>query len=146
MARNEVATTVVVEPLMLGQPVAAARPVRRRTRASQALRKFHLWLGITFTINFLLLLLTGVMVQHRGLLGLEARTVSRRWLPAGYRPQDPDSEIRPDIVLTDLHSGRLFGPRGPLVVDGAAVAWILMMCSGYAVQLASRYRNGNSRQ
>ncbi len=131
---------------MLRHPLRAApvRTTRRRTRASQVLRKFHLWLGVTFTINFLLLLLTGVLVQHRELFGLETKTVSRRWLPAGYRHQDPDTEIRADIVLTDLHSGKLFGPRGPVIVDGAAAAWILMMCSGYAVQLVSRYRNGKT--
>ncbi len=38
---------------MLRQPlrVAPARVARRRTRASQVLRKFHLGLGIAFTIN-----------------------------------------------------------------------------------------------
>ena len=123
----------------LKPPAAAQAP---RCKLSQVLRKVHLWMGIVFTINFLILLLTGFLVQHRGWLALETKTVTRKWLPSGYRPGDPDEEIRADIVLTDLHSGKLFGPKGPLVVDAAAAAWLFMMSSGYGVQLLARYRNG----
>jgi uncharacterized iron-regulated membrane protein len=106
------------------------------------LRKFHWCLAIVFTLSFLLVVLTGFLVQHRDGLGLANRSVSRRWLPAGYRPDDPDSEIRADIVITDLHSGKIFGSNGGLIVDSAAIAWLLMMASGYGIQLVSRYRNG----
>ena len=116
----------------------------RRSRLSPGLRRLHFWVGALFTACFLLLIVTGLMVGHRDLLALEQKTVSRRWLPRGYRPQDPDSEIRADIVLTDLHSGKLFGPKGPLLVDGAAAAWLIMMISGYGIQIVSRYRNGKN--
>lgn len=99
---------------------------------------------MAFTASFLVILVTGLMVEHRQLFSLEERTISRRWLPAGYRPQDPETRIRGDIVVTDLHSGRVFGPKGPLLVDGAALAWLLMMLSGYSIQIASRYRNGKN--
>ena len=125
-------------------PVLKAVAPGRRRNASQWLRRVHFWMGVAFTANFLVILLTGLMVQHRSWFGLEAKTVGRRWLPTAYRMEDTDSEIRADIVVTDLHSGKLFGPKGPLVVDAAAAAWLLMMISGYGVQLVSRYRNGKT--
>lgn len=116
-----------------------------RVASGRLLRKLHLWTGILCTPAFVLLLATGLLVQHREAFGLERRTVSRKWLPAGYRPQDPDTEIRADIVLTDLHSGRIFGARGPLLVDSAAAGWLLMMASGYGIKLFCRCRNNNCR-
>lgn len=98
-------------------------------------------LGVVLGAFFFLLAATGLLVQHRERLRLPERSVSRRWLPAGYRPQDPDTEIRADIVLTDLHSGRIFGPKGPLVVDAVTTAWLLMIASGYILAFVRR-RNG----
>ena len=114
---------------------------RRTTKAAAALRRLHSWLGMLFTVFFLLLVVTGVLVQHRERFGLADKAVSRRWLPAGYRSNDPGPDVRADIVITDLHSGRLFGPHGPLAMDLAAAAWALMMASGYGIQWASRFRN-----
>ncbi len=104
------------------------------------LRRFHRWVAAAFTLNFLLLAGTGFLVQHREWFRLEDKSVRRRWLPTGYRPSDPDSEIRADIVVADLHSGRLFGRYGPVVVDAAAAAWLLMMGSGAAMQIICNLR------
>ncbi len=108
---------------------------------SRIIRRLHFWFGALLTINFVVLVATGLLVQHRAFFRLEERTISRKWLPAGYRPQDPDSEIRADIVITDLHSCRLFGPRGPLIVDAAAAGLLWMIASGFSMQLVCRYRN-----
>ena len=108
---------------------------------SKILRATHIWLGALLTANFILLILTGMVVQHRAFFRLEERTISRRWLPAGYRPQDPDTEIRADIVFTDLHSGRIFGAWGPLVVDAAAAGLLSMILTGFVMQLIYRCRN-----
>lgn len=110
-------------------------------RAARVLRTMHWWIGLLSTAGFLTLIATGLLVQHRERFNLERRTVSRQWLPPGYRPQDPDDRVRADIVLTDLHSGRLLGPRGPLLVDGVALAWVAMMGSGYALRVAGRRRS-----
>jgi uncharacterized iron-regulated membrane protein len=117
-----------------------------RTRPGRLLRKVHLWVAVLFTTHFLLLAVTGVLVQHRELFGLERTTIPRSWLPAGYRPLDPDTGIRADIVITDLHSGKLFGAKGPLVVDLAVLAWIVIMASGFGMILAARRRNNGRRR
>jgi hypothetical protein len=113
-----------------------------KSRRGLFVRRLHYWAGTILTLNFVLLILTGLLVQHRGYFRLEERTVSRKWLPAGYRPQDPDTEIRADIVVTDLHSGRIFGARGPLVVDLAAAGLLVMIVSGFSVQVICRFWNG----
>jgi len=110
-------------------------------KPAQFLRRLHFWAGAILTINFILLVITGLCVQHRDWLQLEERTVSRKWLPSGYRPHDPETEIRADIVLTDLHSGRLFGRWGPLMVDLAAAGFLFMIASGFIMQLSCKYRN-----
>ncbi len=119
-------------------PAAAAPHGKRPARL---LRKIHVWIGVLFTLHFLVVMTTGLLVQHRDLFGLERRTVSRRWLPAAYRPGDPDNEIRADIVITDLHSGKIFGSRGPIMVDAAVLAWFVMLATGYGIFLVSRRRN-----
>lgn len=121
----------------------AVRNARVRSNGwiSRAVRRFHFCLGAVLTINFVVLVVTGLLIQHRTFFRLEERTISRAWLPGGYRAGDPGSEIRADIVITDLHSGKLFGPKGPLVVDAAAGGLLLMIASGYIMQLACRYRN-----
>jgi len=107
------------------------------------MRKAHALTGVVLALNLLLVVLTGAMIGHRELLRLEERTVSRTWLPHNYRPLDGD-EVRADIVITDLHSGRLFGPRGPVVVDVLTLGAMLLIVSGAAMYLMRRGGNGTA--
>ena len=34
-------------------------------------------------------------------------------------------------VLLDLHSGRILGIWGPYLIDGAAIALLILVCSGF---------------
>jgi uncharacterized iron-regulated membrane protein len=91
----------------------------------------------------LIILATGLLVQHRERFHLDERLVSRFWLPDSYRPQDGPEGVRADIVITDLHSGRIFGPTGVLVVDGLALGWLLLLLSGVVLYFVSRWRKEN---
>ena len=128
---------------LLAQAPTAPKPCRR-SRLSRGLRTLHVSLGIVFTLNFLLIVTSGFLVQHREAFHLSDRTVSRKWLPAGYRPLDPGTEVRADIVITDLHSGRIFGGYGIALIDGSTVAWLFMIASGYAMQILMRLRSGTN--
>ena len=129
-----------------GQARVAAPPavVPRRRRW---MRKLHLVVGLVCTLNFALLMLSGFLIQHRETFGLEQKMVSRAWLPSAYRPANPDTSVRADIVLTDLHSGRLFGRYGTLVVDAMTAGWFLMIISGLAIVLLRKlkFENGNGK-
>jgi hypothetical protein len=107
-----------------------------------ALRKAHSITGLILCLNLMLIVLTGLMVQHRDLLKLENHYVSRSVLPSAYRPTD-GTEVRMDIVVTDLHSGRIFGPWGIVLVDVIAGAALLLAISGvvtYAITARGRPR------
>ncbi len=110
----------------------------------RALRSIHAWIGIISSINILVLVITGFAIQHREQLGLEEKFVNRRFLPAGYRPMD-DAGVRSDIVITDVHSGRILGRAGPLIVDGLSIAWVILVCTGLLIYAGRVRRNGGRR-
>ncbi len=113
-----------------------ARPGRRRW-----MRRLHAVAGLVLTLNLALLLVTGFLMQHQETFGLEGKMVSRTWLPADYRPQD-GGEVRADIVVADLHSGRLLGGPGRMVVDAVSAGWLIMLVSGLVLFGQGRWRNG----
>ncbi len=51
-------------------------------------------------------------------------------LAAGIGLQDTGNMISRERVLMDLHSGRLLGPYGPLLMDAAALGFIFLALSG----------------
>lgn len=107
----------------------------------RVLRRMHSLIGIVSTLNILLLITTGFMIQHREELKLENRIVSRQFLPNSYRPMDGEDGVRGDIVVTDLHSGRLLGKRGTLILDAMTVAWLVLVITG-VLMFAIRRANG----
>ncbi len=121
---------------------AATAPRRASPRRRNWPRTVHSLIGVVAALNLLLLIMTGFLLQHRDLFRLEERVVSRKLLPAGYRPQD-GLEVRGDIVVADLHSGRLFGGTGALVLDGVTLGWLLLLVTGL-VMYATGARGGNN--
>jgi hypothetical protein len=107
------------------------------------LRKLHAIAGLALTFNMLVIVVTGIMVQHRESFHLDGRMISRHLLPGDYRPQDGPEGVRADIVITDLHSGRILGPTGALIVDVLAVGWFLLLLSGVVLYFVSRWRKEN---
>jgi hypothetical protein len=106
-------------------------------------RSLHAFLGVVSAFNLLLLICSGLLLQHAAMLHLDERTVSRTILPSGYRPQDAGYGVRADIVITDLHSGRLFGAVGALILDVITLAWLVMLATGlvmYTLRLRLKQR------
>src|SRR5262245_40040899 len=91
------------------------------------LRRLHAIVGIVSSVNLIILLASGFLIQHRETFRLEDRFVGRALLPDSYRPADGPSGVRADIVATDLHSGRIFGPVGLLVLDVITVFWAILL-------------------
>ena len=72
-----------------------------RRRLLRFVRKLHIWVGLSAALYFMLIAATGVMINHREGLLLEDRTISRRWLPSSYRPDDGKEGVRADIAVAD---------------------------------------------
>jgi len=104
------------------------------------IRRIHAWLGVCASINILVLVATGLLLENREPLHLEDRYVSRRFLPSSYRTNDGD-EVRSDIVITDIHSGRILGARGLLIQDAITIAWFLLLGTGVVI-FVRRYSRG----
>ena len=100
-----------------------------RRRILRFARKLHIVVGLTAALYFMLIAGTGVAINHRERLHLDEHAVGRKWLPTSYRPED-GPEVRSDIVVTDLHSGLIFGKVGAPVLDLVAIVWFLSIVSG----------------
>jgi uncharacterized iron-regulated membrane protein len=108
-------------------------------------RRLHAILGLISAFNLLVLISTGFLLQHSTLLRLDERMLTRKILPEGYRPQDGGSGVRADIVVADLHSGRLFGVAGALALDIITLAWLVTLTTGLVMYLSSQRTNGRAR-
>jgi hypothetical protein len=104
--------------------------------------RVHVAIGLVFALYFLMLAVTGVMLHHAGDWGLTEKYVSRRYLPSSYRPPDGE-ETRLDIVVTDLHSGRIFGIAGRWLPDLVAGFWTISILTGIGMVLWRKARRGN---
>ena len=105
-------------------------------------RRVHAVLGILSAFNLFVLITTGFLLQHSTLLKLDERSLTRRLLPSGYRPQDGGSGVRADIVVADLHSGRMFGVAGALFLDAVTLVWLVMLTTGVVMYLSKQRANG----
>jgi uncharacterized iron-regulated membrane protein len=98
-------------------------------RFRRLLRGAHAWVGVLASLNLLVIITTGFLIQHRDQFDLQDHYVSRRWLPSAYRLND-GATVRSDIFVTDLHSGQVFGGVGSLVLDLVTLAWFALLISG----------------
>src|SRR5436309_4719104 len=89
-------------------PLGPSAKLCSSTRRRPWSRRVHAVLGIISAFNLFVLITTGFLLQHSTLLKLDERSLTRKILPSGYRPQDVGSGVRADIVVADLHSGRMF--------------------------------------
>jgi len=108
-------------------------------------RRVHAIVGLISAFNLFVLISTGFLLQHSALLRLDEKMLIRKILPAGYRAQDGGNGVRADIVVADLHSGRLFGVAGALALDIITLAWLVMLATGLVMYLSNQRTNGRAR-
>ena len=94
------------------------------------LYRAHLVTGLAAAVWFLLMALSGVLMNHQESLGLLDAEISDRYLPDYYRADARTGATRLNILLTDLHSGRILGSRGNLVSDLIALLLVVSLASG----------------
>lgn len=103
-------------------------------------RQIHAVIGLISSLNLLMILTTGVLIQHRETFRLEDRTVNRAFLPEKYRVDDGPEGVRADIVITDLHSGRILGSTGTLILDLTTLCWFVLLVSGLFMFGLARFK------
>src|SRR5882724_2960446 len=107
-------------------------------------RRVHAIVGLISAFNLFVLISTGFLLQHSALLQLDERMLTRKILPSGYRPQDVGNGVRADIVVADLHSGRMFGVAGALFLDAVTLVWLVMLATGVVMYLSKQRANGKA--
>ena len=117
----------------------------RRHRIFRNLRKLHLIVGLVSALYFMLIAATGVAINHRQGWRLEECSVARTWLPKSYRPND-GAAVRADIVVTDLHSGLIFGKVGAPMMDVVATVWLFSIVSGISMLALRKSIHGSARK
>ena len=101
-------------------------------------RRLHALVGIVSSVNLLVLIASGMLLQHASLFRLDEKTVSRAVLPKGYRPQDGEAGVRADIFVTDLHSGRLLGTAGTVALDVLTLGWLTLVLTGVVMYVGKQ--------
>ena len=141
-SRENLGTEVLASSTVV--PLEPPAKLCSSTRRSQWSRRVHAVLGILSAFNLFVLITTGFLLQHSTLLRLDERSLTRRLLPSGYRPQDGGSGVRADIVVADLHSGRMFGVVGALFLDAVTLVWLVMLTTGVVMYLSKQRANGKA--
>jgi len=111
------------------------------------LYRIHVVTGLAAAVWFLLMALTGILINHQESLGLLDAEVSDRYLPGYYRSDARSGTTRLNIIITDLHSGRILGSQGAWISDLVAVLLIVSLLSGFVSnQMKKRLQAASSRE
>ena len=111
------------------------------------LYRVHVVTGLVAALWLLLIAVTGVLINHQESLGLLDVEISDRYLPSYYRADVRTGTTRLNILVTDLHSGRIFGARGQWVGDLIALLLVASLTSGALSHRAKkRIQQWNSRK
>lgn len=102
---------------------------------SVSLMRWHRRIGLLAAALVAILAISGIVLNHREALQLDQRAITTEWLLQWYgMEKDPNSRmsrwISAERIVLDVHSGRILGPAGPYLMDGAAIALLLLAASG----------------
>ncbi|MFQ5694853.1 MAG: hypothetical protein ACE5HB_02595 [Terriglobia bacterium] len=113
----------------------------RLKAAARRWRNIHLVTGLVVGVWLLLMTLTGVLVNHQVDWGLDEIEISNAYLPDHYTDEFHPDSTRLNVVLTDLHSGRFFGPGGRYLSDVIGLLVLISVGSGFYSYLLMRRAN-----
>lgn len=93
-------------------------------------QRIHVITGLAAALFLLLIATTGMLINHQESLGLLDVEVNDKYLPSYYRADVRTGATRLNIIITDLHSGRILGARGNLFGDLMGVLLLISAFSG----------------
>ncbi|MBI1746974.1 MAG: hypothetical protein HYR55_10355 [Acidobacteria bacterium] len=109
-------------------------------------KKLHLIIGMIGAVWLLFMSVTGILINHQEPLGLGDREISDRFLPTSYRADVRTGSTRWNVVLADLHSGRIFGRYGYMISDIIGGLLILSVLSGAFMYFFTKHLKTNHDQ
>lgn len=112
------------------QPTGGNERALRLKAAARRWRALHVGTGLVVGVWFVLMAVTGVLVNHQIDWGLDQVEISNHYLPDHYTDEFHPASTRLNVVLTDLHSGRFFGSWGKYISDVIALLVVISVVSG----------------
>ena len=111
------------------------------------LYKIHMVTGLAAAVWLLLIAVTGVLINHQESLGLLDAEISDRYLPGSYRADARTGTTRLNVIVTDLHSGRIFGVHGHWISDLIALFLVVSLTSGaFSYRIKRQLQQANHRK
>lgn len=107
-------------------------PMAQRFQRRERLYRVHTVSALVVAAWLFVLAITGVAINHQEALGLSEWQVNDSILPDYYRAEYRTGSTPALIILTDIHSGRIFGSFGYLLTDAIALLIILSVATGIA--------------
>lgn len=110
-------------------PNPTKRPSLRRR-----LLKWHARIGVWIATFLLIVILTGIALNHQDALGIHNASTSSDWVLDWYYGDVADNRRPASIpisrVLLDIHTGNAFGISGTLMLDITSVLLLFLIGSG----------------
>jgi len=78
-------------------------------------RKYHKWLGLFFTLVFILFAISGIVLNHRELVS--SVDVNRNWLPENYRYNEWNNAAVAGTCHLEADSVLIYGNIGVWLTD-----------------------------
>ena len=133
------ATNAIKPAAPNGKALLQNGEANRLRKAAARWRNLHLVTAFVVAAWLLLLTATGVVVNHQTDWGLDEIEVRNAYLPGHYTTEFSPDSTRLNVVITDLHSGRLFWEQGKLITDAIGLLVFLSVFSGfYAFRLRKK--------
>jgi uncharacterized iron-regulated membrane protein len=121
-----------------------------------SLRPFYRWhrrVGIIAVFFVIVLCITGILLNHNAQLGLHKNAITSTWILELYQMDAaPESDFAyPEILTTDqlvldIHTGRILGKLGPLLMDVVAIMLLILSLSGCYMWLKRTQKSGRKKR
>lgn len=113
-------------------------------RLYKFMRGLHITTGLAAALGLSIIALTGILINHQEELGLLDLEVDDKYLPDYYRADLRTGSTRLNIIITDIHTGKILGSKGYLLGDLLGAMLIISALSGtYAYFYGRRIKRKN---
>ncbi len=108
------------------------------------MRGLHITTGLIAALGLFIIAVTGIMINHQEELGLLDLEVDDKYLPDYYRADFRSGSTRLNIIITDIHTGKILGSKGYLLSDLLGAMLLISALSGtYAYFYGRRVKRKN---
>lgn len=109
---------------------------KNRSKLPMAIYRWHYRIGLVMAFFLLVVIVTGILLNHNADMNLHRVTLDWPWLLEWYgishseQGSEWQETISIDRLLLDIHTGKIFGIPGRYMMDLVAIALLWLLGSG----------------